>query len=244
MTPSLTAAWGSPNRAVDMQGAAPSSHGAADVIGSVDRRDLFPLPAVGQQNGTAKHHLCRTTLRRLQRRGRSFELAQEMATTLNELYAGPNAAAQCSSSSLAQRTVVDRLVDAATRFGGPPSDLTRQGALEELLAKQGYAGESAAVAPLDVDRVALPPPGFRPVPLSEAAGAVGRSLTQRLLEAVLSKEDGEARVRELGLRRPYSDPAVRQRPFEYGKLIRRLHVSGLVKFRRRRPKRIVGLFVV
>ena len=41
-------------------------------------------------------------------------------------------------------------------FVGSPSDLTCQGALEELLAKQGYAGDSAAVAPLDVDRVALP----------------------------------------------------------------------------------------
>ena len=89
MTPSLAAARSSSNRAADTQRAAPISHGVADVIGSVDRRDLYPLPAVGQQMGAVKHQVCRTTLRRLQRRGRSFELAQEMATTLNELYAGP-----------------------------------------------------------------------------------------------------------------------------------------------------------
>ena len=109
---------------------------------------------------------CRSTLRRLHRRDHSLGLAQEVATALNELHSGVYAPGGDSSRqiglpSLAQRRALDNIVQSAVSFRAPPSDMIRQGALRELLAKHGYVGEAAALAPLDVDLLALPLASFR-----------------------------------------------------------------------------------
>ena len=55
-----------------------------------------------------------------------------------------------------------------------------EGALKELFAKGGYVGRAGAIAPLDVDALALPPDGFSPVPLADLEAKCGRKIVDLL----------------------------------------------------------------
>eukprot|EP00972_Heterocapsa_arctica_P072286 10677243-Heterocapsa_arctica.AAC.1 len=72
-----------------------------------------------------------------------------------------------AAPSLGQRLCLDRIRQAVADVGPRPSDLTGQEALSALLAKRGYAGETATLAPLDVDLLSLPVVGNHPVPLED-----------------------------------------------------------------------------
>jgi len=76
----------------------------------------------------------------------------------------------------------------AQRLGSPPDGLNGEGALKELFAKGGYSGQAGNLAPLDVDRLALPPEGFVPVPLAVLEEKADRKLVEGLLNATLPKE--------------------------------------------------------
>eukprot|EP00973_Karenia_brevis_P029446 4062145-Karenia_brevis.AAC.1 len=65
---------------------------------------------------------------------------------------------------------VQKIREYADQLGPPPSDLTRQGALQELLAKTDYSGQKqGAVVDIKLDSIALPPIGFLPSSIEEIA---------------------------------------------------------------------------
>ena len=116
-----------------------------------------------------------------------------------------------------------------------------EGALKELFANSCYSGQAGNLAPLDVDRLALPPEGFAPVPLAVLEEKADRKLVEGLLNTTLPKEVAAERF-ESGVRRVYTDPGLRC-PRTYLKLVRRLHAAGLVKFTTECECR-VGMFAV
>ena len=93
---------------------------------------------------------------------------RDSIVALNSLCVGTDSADRANSQPLtaAQEDVTASLKLSAQRLGAPPEDMHGEGALKELFAKGGYSGQAGNLAPLDVDRLALPPEGFVPVPLA------------------------------------------------------------------------------
>ena len=104
-----------------------------------------------------------------------------------------------------------------------------EGALNELFAKGGCSGQARNLALFDVDRLALPPEGFVPVPLAVLEERADRKLVEGLLNATLPDKVAAEKKGQSGVRRVYTDPGLRC-PRTYLKLVRRLHAAGLVQF--------------
>ena len=130
----------------------------------------------------------------------------------------------------------------AKEMEAPPDDMIPQGALAALLARQGYGGESATFAPLDVNALSLLPPGFAPVGLEKAAGEAGRKIVEGAVAKILPREQGREKEEAAGLKRSYCDPALRK-PAVYVHLLSRLAAAGLIEHRRKSHKQ-VGIFAV
>ncbi|CAK0796309.1 unnamed protein product, partial [Prorocentrum cordatum] len=153
--------------------------------------------------------------------------------TLNELHGGSNHPSGSNlQPSAAQLAWLERIEQAHRDLGTPPADLHGQGALEELLSKQSYGGSAGAVAPLEVERVALPSLQRRPARIQDVGGSAGVKVLEVLKSLVRTSEEGEAEEERQQLRRAYNDPLIRQKPKEYAKLLRMLHERGIVEYRR------------
>ena len=76
-----------------------------------------------------------------------------------------------------------------------------------------------------MDRFALPPEGFTPVPLAVLEEKADRKLVGGLLKATLpDKVAAEKKISSV-VRTVYTDPGLRN-PRTYLKLVRRLHAAG------------------
>eukprot|EP00959_Pyramimonas_sp_CCMP1952_P129446 2706961-Pyramimonas_sp.AAC.1 len=69
--------------------------------------------------------------------------------------------------SAAQLSCLGRIEQAHRELGSPPADLHGHGALGDLPSKQRYGGVAGAVAPLEVERVALPSLRRRPARIQD-----------------------------------------------------------------------------
>ena len=186
----------------------------------------------------------RSVQRRALRRQHIHELAEEATVALNEMYTGGHSADRIPrSANAAQRASLQRIVSACGAMGSPPAELNGQGALKELLGKRGYDGEPSALAPLDVDSLALPGSGFQPVSIEAAGGEGGRKIVERLLQKVLPSQAAQEKEIQSGVRRPYSDPVLRNRPRVYARFLRRCRDAGLLEYRHSCRKK-VGAFAV
>ena len=142
----------------------------------------------------------------------------------------------------AQLESLHRIRGCVAAAGPPPSDLDGQRALSELLAKQGYRGESATLAPLDVHLLSLPPEGHVPKGLPALLGRHGSNFVEGLNKKILPKEEAKEKVRTCGVRRPYLDGGIRD-PRRYRQLVGALQARGLIRFRRQ-VRCTVGIFAV
>ena len=124
---------------------------------------------------------------------------------------------------------MESLTLSAQRLGSPSDGMHGEGALKEPFAKGRYSGQAGNLATLDVDRLALPPDGFVPVPLAVLEEKADRKLVEGLLNATLpEKMAGENKIKSC-VCSVYTDPVLRC-PRTYLKLVRHLHAAGLVKF--------------
>ena len=215
-------------------------------LGERRQRDLFPLPLpeTSGAEGVSCFDVSRGTARRQRRQLRARELVCDVVTALNCLYTGTATGVGSNYRATAGQLKAVAVVNAAvSRLGAPPSDVSPEAALSELLAKSAYGGEPATLAPLDISLLSLPRVGRRPISVTDALGeSAGGKIVEALKSAVLPKELADERVRETGVRRPYSDPALRQ-PGTYSQVIRLLLERNLVGLRRTCRRR-VGLFTV
>ena len=146
---------------------------------------------------------------------------------LNELY-GASRDSDCSNlqTSAAQKACLERIREAHRVLGSPPAGLHGHGALEELLSKQGFGGSAGGVAPLEVERVALPSLHRRPACIQDAGGEAGAKVLEVLKSVVRTPEDGAAEEERLQLRRPRNDLVIEQRPKQCAWLFRELQVQA------------------
>ena len=167
------------------------------------QRCVLPLPASAFEplHDFSRAKVSRSVKRRLAVRSKVAHIAQDSATALNEIFAGEHRPANltdCGEVSAAQRMCARSLAADARALGAPPTDLSRQGALEELLARKSYGDQPATLAPLDVDRLALPSDGFAPVDLQQV-GAVGRFVVERLFFETTAKRFSEGKACCIGV---------------------------------------------
>ena len=169
---------------------------------------------------------------------------RDSVVALNTLAVGSDSAERANSQPLtaAQEDVMTSLKLSAQRLGAPPEDMHGEGALKELFAKGGYSGHAGNLAHLDIDRLAMPPEGFTPVPLEVLEEKADRRLVEGLLNATLPEKVAAEKKTKSGVRRVYSCDNLRC-PRTYLKLVKRLHAAELVKFTAECECR-VGMFAV
>ena len=128
--------------------------------------------------------------RRLLRGSHASGIVRDSVVALNSMCVGTDSTKRANSQPLtaAQEDVIASLSLSAQRLGTPPEDMHGEGALKELFAKGGYSGQAGNLAPLDVDRLALPPEGFVPVPLAVLEEKADRKLVEGLLNATLPEK--------------------------------------------------------
>ncbi|CAK0872357.1 unnamed protein product [Prorocentrum cordatum] len=204
--------------------------------GRVVNRDLLPLPhyrlpSMGSDDGGERAH-CE-------------DWARCCAITLNELDRGSaDPQPQGQRASAGQERSLGMIQAAVAELGWPPADLTRQGALAELLAKRSYTGEKVSVARLDISLLSLPAGGDGPRALTTLLGDEGPMVVDAFLrDKVLPPSEAAARVAESALKRPYYDPSLQGRPRRHARLLAALDGAGMLEWRRHGSPR-VGLFTV
>ena len=207
--------------------------------------ETFPPPS---DYFVAKKYNCpaiRSSARRAHRRHHADKWASSCVDALNELDAGTTPVENRSSTATAAHMAsLDRIASAVRACGPKPSDLDGEGALRELLAKQGYSGEPSALAPLDADLLSLPLEGWVPKDLLEILGdGDGNKVVERLQQKVLPKVEAARQLEESPVRRPFMDPNLRGQRRRYVQVLSRLERCGLLEWRRRREP-TVGLFAV
>ena len=123
-------------------------------------------------------------------------------------------------------------MNSAADLGAPPGDLDGQRALRELLGRPAYddSGASALVS-IDVDRLALPRPGFKPVSLTALLGEDEAALlVDRVLRKLRPDHVVEAARRDSKCKQPYVDPAFTRNKRKYVKFIRALRMRNFGYF--------------
>lgn len=191
----------------------------------------------------------RTTRRKHFEHRHADKWVQDMVCTLNSMHAGSEFVAQSFESpfkaNLSQQLVLDRLKDSVNQLGKPPSDVNGRGALLELQAGLGYAGESlpASLAGYSRDLVSLPEVGGVPSSLDNIFGSQAPLILDTLRHKLLSPGVAKARVVDSELQRPYVDPILLHQKAVYADFIQRLFHSNLVEFRLK-ARESVGVFFV
>ena len=104
--------------------------------------NAIPLSTLGtldvKPNGNFKN-LSRSVQRRVQQSCHKVNVTRDAISALNDMYAHRDDWVAARPATKAQKVAVEQLKRFAEWLGSPPSDLTRQGALRELLAKTGYS---------------------------------------------------------------------------------------------------------
>ena len=208
-------------------------------------RDLLPLPFVHSKAASAD--FCpssRSVARRRLKHGHTAGIVNDAILTFNQMHAGRD---DCPGTrrepTEAQSAALASQWHAASQLGAPPDGLTCQGALSELRAKLSYGGEPASLAPLDVDLLALPRPGFTPISVTDIAGEEGRLILERITNKLLPRSEAEGRIKECGVKRVYEDPGLRRSRAQRIRLVKRLYSCGLIRYSKH-FQRQVGAFTV
>ena len=149
------------------------------------QRDLFPLPFLEECPLDTRAGLCRTTARRVSRKNKSLEAANDAILAINQLGGRGD---QCGGCIPADREY----------FSEP------EGALRELLGASGlYEGAGAHVAPYAKDKVSWPEVGSSPLALVDGLPQADSDRLQKWASRML-RDPSEAEALR-GARRPDCD---------------------------------------
>eukprot|EP00971_Amphidinium_carterae_P109169 2161747-Amphidinium_carterae.1 len=195
-------------------------------IGSRNR-DILPLPGALFVADKPTQKLSRCVHRRLERRCHVGGRAMLCAKALNSMSNYSTPLGNATGNSVGQVKCANWIWASCSEMGAPPEGLDGPGALSALRASPSYTGEACHLVGLDVERLALPESGFTPVSL-ERASPIGRNIVATLEAKVIPECVAEERLKEIGLKRGYLDPALRQ-PTVYGRFVRRCVAAGLME---------------
>eukprot|EP00438_Fugacium_kawagutii_P008128 Skav234369 [mRNA] locus=scaffold2071:40230:43653:+ [translate_table: standard] len=214
-------------------------------------RDPFPLPRLKVQ-GVADDGLCRTTCRRVLRRGHVALMTNRVIDSLNSLffggmnYSNAQEVVCLDSLPLIQGMAIRDIITAVKRLGvGPPAD--NSGASKALrVAASGYFGSEASVGDvvsLDFNCLSLPSVGTAGVDLLAALDEPIRGVVQDFEDRMLQDDlTWTAISRDSSHLKPYNDPSLNDRG-KYLSFLKLLHDRGVLSFSNRCRGR-VGAFTV
>ncbi|CAJ1409470.1 unnamed protein product [Effrenium voratum] len=130
----------------------------------------------------------------------------------------------------AQAKAIEFIIQSVHELGRPPADLTGPGAWSMLRTTEDYA-ESQPVGSLvsyKPESVSLPDEGWSPIELGQLWGGDGCDFVYDLVHnQLLPPDQVEARLRQAGVSRAYSDPLLRVK-HNYIDFIKRLWRSNLI----------------
>lgn len=165
----------------------------------------------------------------MHRRERLRSKVDDLALTLAELEHGWTVGAHQTAGVLLDPVEAAHAATLVAGMGPPPSDMIPQGAFAELQGTLVYASDRCDLAPFDIGQLSLPGRSFRPGKLSELLQPEATRDVERMLTSiVLPRRESEARMRDSGLLRAYSDLALRSRRMRCD-LVCRLVESGLAE---------------
>eukprot|EP00435_Cladocopium_sp_Y103_P014029 s3339_g3.t1 len=186
------------------------------------------------------------SLGRLQARNRLDEWVRDIAVALNCMFMGGDDMGNFEGlvrPTLSQKICLAQVRQAVLDVGKPPDDVSGQGALRERRAHSNYMGEPVSLALMEVGLVSLPPKGSTAASMELIFGEEAKNYAHRITSKILAEGEVMDRKRELGLNRPYADPALRSFPKVYAEFCRKLLDCGLVEFKTE-YKEQVGAFTV
>ena len=216
-------------------------------MGRTGHRGLFPFPVPKVADPVrVEEQVNRRVLRRLEARCHVDEWVRDIIVSLNSLFMGCDDMGSFEGNmrpTLSQRICTSQMRRAVLDVGKPPADVSGQGALSELRVHSNYMGDPVALAPLEIDLVSLPPAGSKAAEMDLVFGEEARNYTHRITSKILAEGDVRVLKAELGLKKPYVDPALRGSPKLYADFCRKLNASGLIEFRETFTEQ-VGAFMV
>lgn len=233
-------------------GAADARQGSPDVHVARKTRDLFPLPylhvdepvEMNVSRATRRKHLCK------------WHVENEVNYTvaaLNSLYGchGKHRSHLSLHEELyghgsAQWDCLEFIQNMVSRMGKPPSDLCGRGALSALQAAGGHTDDQpvGSLASFNPEAISLPQPGWEPIDLAVLWGDNGRAMVNEFVSTqVLPNEEACAKLEACGVKRPYSDPMLRQGKV-YHAFLRRLLESHLIDFSLAEGREKIAFFCV
>ena len=206
--------------------------------------DPFPLPVFEDLTAGDRRGMPRYRVQRESRRLKRASLLTEAATALNALASARAgaplvserlpAANPLATTSATQRSIFNRLGRRLAACGPPPSDLSGDEALMELLhTKDMYElGESTVREELDLSRLRIVNKSAQPKP---AENLVPPHILPLLLEPdrfIVRSDEELASLAEGPPIRPYWDPSLVRSPAKMRQFLRAIHEVGLLGFRR------------
>ena len=213
----------------------------------IDRqRDLFPLPHIDCPKIRNKS-LSRSVARRHLRDRWPRTLANEAIDSLNFLAnRGSISSDRVSKASVAAGESIYETIRQVEAPG--PDAPSPQGALQALLgSSQCYEGSRCDIAPFDHAATAWPPEGTTPVCLQKVLPPGEQPLISDWERILLRDPADAASIRAaLPFTRPHCDPKLFSSRLSYGRFLRRLHASGMLRFRLSTPgeEGSLGVFFV
>ena len=223
-----------------LPGAAPVQEPCAPLRGPVRKpRDIFPLPLMSGVDRPASYTCSRKSRRRLEHTQHLVEESNLTIRALNSMYGSGGPQKPCLSleeqlhgEAAAQWDSFEFIQHSVQQMGKPPTDLDCRGALRALQTASGYEGDqpSGSLASFNIEDISLPDPGWRPIGLADLWGVDGRrQVNEFVSNQLLPPEIARAKLGACGVKKPYSDPLLRQGRV-YQSFLKRLHQSSLVDF--------------
>lgn len=165
-------------------------------LGSTFGEMSEPTPQSPPTSKFSLHKLSRKVLRRLGRRDRVWEKVADAVSTLRELDQGAPYTPDAAGPDFEEHS---RILEATTNFGRPPEGMTSRGAFTELQGTQDYTGSPAALAPLDIESLSIPPAGFKPASWPALVGEKAPDLVKRFTsDILLPNSEQQKRLEEAG----------------------------------------------
>ena len=223
-----------------LPGAAPVLEPSAPLHGPFRKpRDIYPLPLMCGVDKPASFECSRKSRRRIEHSQHLVEESNLTIRALNSMYgsAGPQKPClsleeQLHGEAAAQWSCLEFIQHSVQQMGKPPTDLDCRGALRALQTASGYEGDqpSGSLASFNIEAISLPDPGWKPIDLAELWGDDGRhQVNEFVSNQLLPPEIARAKLGACGVKKPYSDPLLRQGRV-YHSFLNRLHQSSLVDF--------------
>ena len=201
-------------------------------------RDVLPLPIAADDaplsapSAAPAVSTCRKTQRKHKRYHHEKEWAEQCAVALNNCWGRGSSVESATLRPVGVSSVLSGIKEAVAQMGKPPPDMTPEGAYKKLLGgSSSYTDVRADLATFDLEQVSWPEVGGEHCQVVDLLPTADSIRLRDWRDSMLREPSESLELQhELGLSRPYCDPALLQSPLVYGRFLQEMHARGLVDF--------------